>query len=435
MRLLYVVHGYVPEAVGGVELHSHHLATAMARQHEVTVLAWRTDAGRPDYTIEEQRQDGVTVLRLNHRFTDLTSFRGIYRNERIDALFDDVLASAKPDLVHVHHLIGLSVGTLERTRARGLPLVLGLHDFWFGCPRGQRIRDPLVVCHEIDRRLCVPCLKPQNYELRAPRRPFGRWLARLRPPSLRRGLGLLADYDADMRRVLALPQAIIVPSRFHLDRYREYGTDPGRMHVVPYGLPAAPLVGAERSARERLRVGFLGTLIPSKGAHVLLEAYRRLGRPDVELDFHGAWVPFHGDSGYLERLEAAAATIPGTIRFHGRYEEAEVPRILGGLDVLVVPSVWWESYSIVIREGFLAGVPVVASDHGAMAEAIEHGVSGLRFAPGDAEDLAAQLARLLDDPELRRRLVASPKPVATIEENAARHLGIYRALCGDAAAA
>jgi glycosyltransferase involved in cell wall biosynthesis len=442
LRLLYVVHGFVPEAVGGVELHAHYLATALGPDHDVGVLVWRTSADLPDYEVEESRQDGLTLWRLNHRYLDLVAFRGIYRNERIDGIFEDILEAWQPDLVHVHHLIGLSVGILERTKRRGLPLVLGLHDFWFGCPRGQRIRDPLLVCHEIDRRLCVPCLKPQNYEARAPRRPLLGWLRRVRPPTRRRGLAILADYDADMHRVLALPDAVITPSRFHRDMYTRYGVNERKIRIIPYGLPAAAIAGARRgggtgtatprggaAARDApLRIGFLGTLIPSKGAHVLLDAYRRLGRPDVALDFHGAWVPFHGDAGYLDRLKADAAAIPGAIGFHGRYEPDDVPRILATLDVLVVPSVWYESYSIVIREGFLAGVPVVASDHGAMAEAIEDGVSGLLFTPGDAADLARQLARLLDDAALRQRIAAYHHDVSSIETNASRHLELYEAL-------
>jgi glycosyltransferase involved in cell wall biosynthesis len=212
--------------------------------------------------------------------------------------------------------------------------------------------------------------------------------------------------------------------------YRSYGVDERKVHIMPYGLPTMAIAGVERQPRESMRIGFLGTLIPSKGAHVLLEAYRLLARPDVSLDFYGAWVPFHGDTGYLDQLKEAAATIPGDIQFHGRYEKEETPQLLSSIDVLVVPSVWYESYSIVLREGFLAGVPVVASGHGPLAEAIEHGIDGLLFTPGDAEDLARQFRRLLDEPGLRERLVRHPKRVASIEENAAQHLDLYRSLLG-----
>src|SRR5262249_16289737 len=154
------------------------------------------------------------------------------------------------------------------------------------------------------RDLCVPCLKPQNYELRAPRTSLRDWL-RLRPPTHRRGRRILRRYDDDMRRALAQPDAVVVPTAFHREMYRGYRVDPGKAHVVPYGLPAA---GYARDGRRRgmpLRVGYLGTLIPSKGAHLAVEAYGVLADPTgVTLDVHGSHVPFHGDAGYLDRLRA-----------------------------------------------------------------------------------------------------------------------------------
>src|SRR5205823_2290743 len=163
---------------------------------------------KPDYALEAGRQGALEVWRLNHLFTDLASFSGVYQNARIDALYDDVLEQWRPDVVHVQHLIGLSTGILERTKRRGIPLVL------------------------------------------------------------------------------TLPDAIVTPSRFHREMYARYGVDLGKAHVLPCGLATASFAGMARPPAGHFRVGFLGTLIPSKGAHVLLEAYRLLGRPDVTLDFH-----------------------------------------------------------------------------------------------------------------------------------------------------
>jgi glycosyltransferase involved in cell wall biosynthesis len=71
---------------------------------------------------------------------------------------------------------------------------------------------------------------------------------------------------------------------------------------------------------------------------------------------------------------------------------------------------------------------VIASNLGAMADAIEHGVTGLLFEAGNAADLAAQLRRLLDEPALGPSLASTPKSVASIEENASRHVALYQSL-------
>jgi glycosyltransferase involved in cell wall biosynthesis len=79
----------------------------------------------------------------------------------------------------------------------------------------------------------------------------------------------------------------------------------------------------------------------------------------------------------------------------------------------------------VIREGFLAGVPVVASNFGAMAEAIEDEVTGLLFGMGDSVDLGRKIERLARDRELRQRLAAARKQVSTVAENGAATIAVY----------
>ena len=181
------------------------------------------------------------------------------------------------------------------------------------------------------------------------------------------------------------------------------------------------------SASGRLRIGYLGSMIPPKGAHVLVEAFKKLRRDDAVLDLHGVILAYHGDASYEPLLRQMVKGDP-RITLHGRYENSDLPSILSRLDVLVVPSIWWETFCITIREGFMGRVPVVAARLGALAEAIEDGRTGLLFEPGDADELARVLARLLDDPDLRRRLTeGSFERVKGISENAEEMLEHYRA--------
>ena len=129
-----------------------------------------------------------------------------------------------------------------------------------------------------------------------------------------------------------------------------------------------------------------------------------------------------------KRLAEAARGWEDQVTFHGAYAPQQAPKLLAGLDLLVVPSIWYETYCMVIREGFLADVPVVASNFGAMAEAIEDERTGLLFNVGDAVDLAKKLDRLARDPELRQRLAQSEKHVSTTAENGARTVAIYERL-------
>jgi glycosyltransferase involved in cell wall biosynthesis len=137
-------------------------------------------------------------------------------------------------------------------------------------------------------------------------------------------------------------------------------------------------------------------------------------------------LPFHHDRSYGERLEQLRAGLQASVELRGAYRNEDLPRILAGADVVVVPSLWYEAFGLTVREAFLAGVPVVVSGHGALSEAVEDGKTGLHFAPGDAASLAAALRRLRDDPTLGERLATAAAGRVRDESDAARQLlGLY----------
>jgi glycosyltransferase involved in cell wall biosynthesis len=198
-------------------------------------------------------------------------------------------------------------------------------------------------------------------------------------------------------------------------------------------MPTDLLQPFQRTTSETIRFGYVGTLVPHKGVHVLVEAFRKLrersgGRP-VELRVHGnpSWYP-----DYAASLRAAAAG--GGVKFLGPFENRDALEIYSNLDVLVVPSVWWENAPITIHEAIVTGTPVIASDFGGMADFVRHRENGLRFRVGDAEDLARQMQWIVEDPgrldSLRRPVI----PIKEIAADAAEMASRYRELVGASAA-
>ena len=163
----------------------------------------------------------------------------------------------------------------------------------------------------------------------------------------------------------------------------------------------------------------------SKAPHVLLEAFRRLPAGAASVDLLGAPSDYHGDASYRDVLEPLLK-LPG-VNLRGPKARERVPEALRSLDVLVVPSVWPETSPLVIREAFLTGVPVVASNIGGMPELIEAERNGLLFEPGDVDGLALALKRLADDPGLLHRLKsgAAATPVRSLEDDVAATRGLY----------
>jgi glycosyltransferase involved in cell wall biosynthesis len=138
--------------------------------------------------------------------------------------------------------------------------------------------------------------------------------------------------------------------------------------------------------------------------------------------------------GNLERYELYVEELRGLagdderITFAGPFPREEVGRVFSGLDVLVVPSRWYENQPGVILEAFAAGVPVVATDLGGMSEFVKHEKNGLLFELENAVDLAHQLRRLGEEPGLIQKLRTGIGPVKTVAEDADELEELYNTL-------
>jgi glycosyltransferase involved in cell wall biosynthesis len=174
------------------------------------------------------------------------------------------------------------------------------------------------------------------------------------------------------------------------------GHQPDRVQLAPYGIDWRLLSALPTPPPSPLVVGFIGTLAPHKGVDVLLEAFASLPDPELRLEVHGRFGDYPA---FDDRLRVLAGA-DRRISFPGAFRRDDLHRVLGGLHVLVVPSLWRENTPFVCLEGRAAGLPIVASDLPGMAEAVPTG-RGRMFRAGSSTDLA----RVLGDTvaEVRQR--------------------------------
>jgi glycosyltransferase involved in cell wall biosynthesis len=157
-----------------------------------------------------------------------------------------------------------------------------------------------------------------------------------------------------------------------------------------------------------------------------LAAFQKLNkRPgSCELTLHGRI----SDATPYERKLLRIARRDPAITFAGPYPNHEVGQVLNDLDVIVVPSLWYENRPTVIVEAHATGTPVVATRLGGMAELIKHNENGLLFRTGSVKGLTEQLQRLLDEPMLLPQLQSGIRPVPTVEEEIATLISVYESL-------
>ncbi len=428
MRILVGVHGLAPYSIGGTESVAMDLARNLATHHEVTVFHPLPASVGPPGTEHRLTRSGVRVL--GRVFRPPTHFADTYRGLEAETWFRALLASVSPDIVLLHHLAGLSVALPGIARAREIPCVLTLHDYWPVCARGQLMNLAMGVCDGPGVLRCATCLSDQVLM----DRPVGRAgrLVLSRFPGLRDHVervmslvmakhphrpgasdeqGVLTASDGRARAVRdriaggfdALDDCSLLtgPSRHILETYRKWVRPATAPRLVRNGVPPRPRVRPARPGCPPLRVGYLGALIPTKGAHLLLEACRGIPARYLDVSLAGPTPLFHRQPDYARRLRALARSTGASLE--GPISPGAVPAWLERRHLLVVPSLWMENAPRVIGEAFRLGVPVIASDTGGIPEQVVDGNNGALFPPGDTERLRRLLETLLENPRRVRR--------------------------------
>ncbi|KPL87259.1 hypothetical protein SE16_12215 [Ardenticatena maritima] len=116
------------------------------------------------------------------------------------------------------------------------------------------------------------------------------------------------------------------------------------------------------------------------------------------------------------------------MRFLGTLNREHVWQTLSEVDVVLVPSLWYETYCFVAHEAFAAGRPVIASNLGVLAERVDHEVNGLLVEPGNIEAWREAMQRVVDDPTLLVRLREGIPSLKTIDEHAEEIIQVYTRL-------
>ena len=458
MRILLVVHAFPPQTQGGAEIYAEqHARTLVSLFHDkVHVLAREQRPDRPEYAVTTEQRDGFTVTWINNSFRDVRAYEESYRCPAIARIAADVIDRFRPEVAHIHHLTCLSTEIPKLLRSRDVPVLFTLHDYWLMCHRGQLLDTTYRLCAGPEPSGCRSCLGIASAPVPSAVVPAVREIDRRLPRTLSTAARAVAtrissggedpaarDRLEHMREVCQQITRFLAPSRSIQERFISFGIAQERIEHWPYGFNLAwrqtggqtwgqtegqtkgsdqrsdPRSDPESDPRSdpRLRIGFLGTLMVSKAPHVLLEAFRRLPADAASVDLLGAPSDYHGDASYRGVLEPLLK-LPG-VNLRGPQPRGRVADALRSLDVLVVPSVWPETSPLVIREAFLTGVPVVASNIGGIPELIEAERNGLLFEPGDVDGLARALRRLAEEPGLLHRLKAgaAATPVRSLDDD------------------
>lgn len=448
MRIVFLSSRFLPEYSGGAELYTYHLAKQLRRLgHEVSVLyapQWQTDedAGAA-YRVEceDDTFDTIPVRKLHFDWRRAPDPHGfIYdHNPEIERHITDYLQKQRAEIVHITSNIHLTSSTITAAKGLRLPVVWTLTQYWMICPRTTLQRGDGGFCPGRQSGLdCLFCLygatrtyralaKVPSFARRALLRTVDAWASLFTWNSSMNLIGAVERRNRRLRTLVPEVDCIVAPSRFIADTIAATGiVNRDRIVISPHGQDVARAVhGTQKTPSSVLRFGYTGHIVPHKGVHLLIDAFKQLG-PAVEAELH-IYGDLAHDPSYAQSLISAASGCPN-IYFEGAFSNVDIGHVLKGIDVVAVPSTQYENAPLTIAEAYAAKTPVIAANIGGMAEAVQDGVTGLVFEVGNSVALACKLRLFVEQPALLAEHRGNIKPVTTIGEEARRLGSIYSRL-------
>jgi glycosyltransferase involved in cell wall biosynthesis len=445
MKIAIFVHCFFPEHFYGTETYTLSIATnLLSLGHKVTVVAGMFH-GEPTRgeALSSYSYNGVDVLVIDKNFFPNRRVRDTYEQSEISTVLHSVLTRLQPDVIHVTHLINHTAVLLDLAREMRIPTVATLTDFFGFCftNKLEDARGHLCSGPTRDRSNCVACyLKVAGTASSS--HPFLAWLRRRLPLSLFSRLLVLAAHfqllpvkelahvvkdlqdrpDLLAERYNSTYLTVVAPTAFLAKAYRSNGL------LVPiqthwFGVDISRTPKPPRAPGTPLRFGYIGQLAEHKGVDLLLEAFQHLQPCEAEVIIYG---PLDQDPAYARRLQDLAGD---QVQFCATFPPEEMAAVMSGLDVLVIPSRWYENSPLVLLYGLATHTPVIVSRVEGLTEFLEEGVNGFSFERGSCDDLVKVLQNFISNPDLSTRLSSSTHYLRTTEDMAAELEKVYQNAC------
>ncbi|MFZ0803668.1 MAG: glycosyltransferase [Terriglobales bacterium] len=314
--------------------------------------------------------------------------------------FSQVLRRSQPDVVHVHNtFMVISPSIYSACREQRIPVVQSLHNYRLLCPQASFFRDG-KPCHDCASHLGHSVLHACYRGSRMHTATVAAMIA------WHRAAG---TYSMLVDRYIALTE-------FSRSTFVDGGFDPAKITVKPNFVDPDP--------GERLNDGsyalFVGRISPEKGLRTLLAAWRQLPEP----------IPLRlaGTGPMAAELSAAATELGPQVQYLGQLPLDQLMQVMRGARFLIFPSELYENFPLTLAESYACGVPVIASELGAMKEIVKHESTGLLFRPGDAADLAAKVRYAWAHRELMQKLGRQARKEYETKYTAERNYRMLRSI-------
>ena len=350
-KLLLVNLHFAPFSFGGGTIVAEACARRLQVEHgwQVLVLTAIRDYNLPEYTVRRYAVNGVDVVAVV--INSEPDYTTDYSNPRFDSIAASVIDQFQPDVCHAHAVQGLGVGWLASLRTAESTLAVTLHDCWWLCDRQFMINSDGNYCNQtrVSHDQCRYCTAN-----------FSRLLQR----------------DAALKSALTQADQLLYPSEFHRTLHIDSGIDAQKSLVNKNGinLPGPDydsLRYKQLALRKSTVFGFTGGPGKIKGAPHILKAFE-----EATLDSYTLQIVDSAQNLGTTWQSSEEWQSDVKIDFVPAYSQETMDDFFAGIDVLLFPSQWKESFGLTVREALARDVWVIATDCGAPVEDIVDGENG-----------------------------------------------------------
>lgn len=377
-KMITVSSFYPPQVIGGAEIIAHRQMKTLLEDGlaKMAVLSLDVRGRHTPETVTCETWEGIPVVRVCFPIERIDQRGVCFFHPLVNEVFREMCGIVQPEVVHGHHIAGLSLGIVDIAREYGAKIVFTLHDNWGFCYKNTTLDNEGKLCpNAVDCENCKEVFDLDEYTI-----PMG-------------------SRKSYFRRQMEKTTAFVSPSRYLADAYLRAGFDPRKMHVIWNGIDAEKYAEVKTEPAERIRITYAGIFKPHKGVEYLIRALAMLKDEPAELHLVGKG---DGEPKYHELIEELG--LKDRIVFHGQVDNEEMTGIYRETDIYCLPSVWPENQPVTITEAMACGIPVIASRIGGVPELVEDGVTGYLTEPRNAEDLAEKIRMMIADRERMREM-------------------------------
>lgn len=375
MRILIGVHQFFPRYYTGTERYVLNLAKQLRKLgHYVKVLTYAFDesdgafheGSSPNMLYKEYSYEGIPVISLKHKkrphdlaflfdFIDLD----VYHETRV--LFE----RERFDIYHCAHPLRIA-SSIKAARDSGAKVVFMVTDYFLMCPQGIMLRSNNTLCDgPLQGENCLKyCFSGISRELMQKR-------------------------NIEARQLIGYCDCLLSPSEFLVKLFNYTEFIPAEKFVISrHGFDYMNRKNHfEKQQTDIVTFGYIGTIQYHKGVHIMIEGFRKTRYKNIRMQ---VWGGCYHEIDYQKRIEKLAGKDP-RIELRGVYNHKDIEDILQNIDVVLVPSIWYENAPLTIMTSLAYGIPVITSNIGGMSEMIKDGHNGYTFEVGSPADLSRKI--------------------------------------------